>query len=202
MVTDTEFGGTSYVVFDPEQIKSATDNVGTFDPSNPDIRYSPRTETEAELTDAYLANMSEADVDTDSERLFLKQYQTLRAKYIEARSAYDKAVRSMNERVEKGELTGDELIRQQNRVEILKKRMTSSQNKFEILRENTEAKTLTDKVSKFVRENIKDKSNADINKLIDETEAEIKHKDVGCVTLWGEFRSTLSVYEKKAVRLK
>lgn len=174
MVTDTEFGGTSYVVFEPEQIKSATDNVGTFDPSNPDIRYSPRTETEAELTDAYLANMSEADVDTDSERVFLKQYQTLRAKYIEARSAYDKAVRSMNERVEKGELTGDELIRQQNRVEILKKRMTSSQNKFEILRENTEAKTLTDKVSKFVRKNIKDKSNADINKLIDETEAEIK----------------------------
>lgn len=30
----------SYIVFDPEQIKSATDNIGTFDRKNPDIRYS------------------------------------------------------------------------------------------------------------------------------------------------------------------
>ena len=31
---------TDYVVFDSTQIKSATDNIGTFDGSNPDIRYS------------------------------------------------------------------------------------------------------------------------------------------------------------------
>lgn len=31
---------TLYVVFDPAQIKSATENVGTFDKTNPDIRYS------------------------------------------------------------------------------------------------------------------------------------------------------------------
>ncbi|MCK9479844.1 MAG: hypothetical protein M0R40_10165 [Firmicutes bacterium] len=30
----------SYIVFDSNQIKSATDNIGTFDPNNPDIRYS------------------------------------------------------------------------------------------------------------------------------------------------------------------
>ncbi len=41
-VDDTEFGGKSYIVFEPEQIKSATDNVGTFDPQNPDIRYARR----------------------------------------------------------------------------------------------------------------------------------------------------------------
>lgn len=29
-----------YIAFDPEQIKSATGNAGTFDPGNPDIRYS------------------------------------------------------------------------------------------------------------------------------------------------------------------
>lgn len=32
--------GVSYVVFNPEQVKSATDNIGTFDGKNPDIRYS------------------------------------------------------------------------------------------------------------------------------------------------------------------
>ena len=41
IVTDQEFdNATSYVVFKPNQIKSATDNVGTFDYFNPDIRYS------------------------------------------------------------------------------------------------------------------------------------------------------------------
>lgn len=31
-----------WVAFDPAQIKSATGNIGTFDPSNPDIRYMPK----------------------------------------------------------------------------------------------------------------------------------------------------------------
>jgi hypothetical protein len=43
-VNGTEFDGivvpTETVAFYPEQIKSATDNIGTFDKSNPDIRYS------------------------------------------------------------------------------------------------------------------------------------------------------------------
>ena len=33
-----------FIAFDPEQIKSATDNIGTFDRNNPDIRYSLDTE--------------------------------------------------------------------------------------------------------------------------------------------------------------
>ena len=45
-LNDTEFGGTSYVVFRPEQIKSATENIGTFDGRNQDIRYSMETGTE------------------------------------------------------------------------------------------------------------------------------------------------------------
>lgn len=39
VVNDEEFGGTSYVAVDAGQIKSATDNVGTFSSQNPDIRY-------------------------------------------------------------------------------------------------------------------------------------------------------------------
>lgn len=35
-----------YIAFDPEQIKSATDNIGTFDRSNPDIRYSKEIDRE------------------------------------------------------------------------------------------------------------------------------------------------------------
>ena len=50
-----------FVAFEPTQIKSATGNVGTFDPTNPDIRYSrgetPDTKTEA---DAELKRYDEA----------------------------------------------------------------------------------------------------------------------------------------------
>lgn len=37
---DTDYRDAEYVVFSPTQIKSATGNVGTFDPANADIRYS------------------------------------------------------------------------------------------------------------------------------------------------------------------
>lgn len=40
IVKDEEVGGTSYIVFRPEQIKSATDNNGEFSRENPDIRFS------------------------------------------------------------------------------------------------------------------------------------------------------------------
>ena len=36
--------GEEFIAFYPEQIKSATDNIGTFDSDNPDIRYSTRAE--------------------------------------------------------------------------------------------------------------------------------------------------------------
>lgn len=39
VVRDEEFGGVSYVAFHPNQIKSATENVGTFSEENGDIRF-------------------------------------------------------------------------------------------------------------------------------------------------------------------
>lgn len=49
-VNGTEYDGivvpTETVVFEPTQIKSATDNIGTYDPENPDIRYSLKSPEE------------------------------------------------------------------------------------------------------------------------------------------------------------
>lgn len=42
----------TYIVFDKKKIKSATDNIGTFDGSNPDIRYSVRKSNRSTLTAA------------------------------------------------------------------------------------------------------------------------------------------------------
>ena len=47
-----EGSGTQYVALNPNQIKSATDNVGTFDTNNPDIRFS-RNSTLEKLRDIY-----------------------------------------------------------------------------------------------------------------------------------------------------
>lgn len=51
IVKDATWGGdqTIYVAFNPNQIKSATDNVGTFDKGNPDIRYSSRNNQENQV---------------------------------------------------------------------------------------------------------------------------------------------------------
>ena len=83
-VNGTQYDGiitpTETVVFRSEQIKSATDNIGLFDPQNPNIRYALQTETdtdaasgrltgnrqqritEAETVDGIAAAMTEGDI--------------------------------------------------------------------------------------------------------------------------------------------
>ena len=64
-----------YVVFDPTQIKSATDNVGTFSPENPDIRYSTR-DLPADITVRdYLREMKPTSRMNETEKYLLKKYQ-------------------------------------------------------------------------------------------------------------------------------
>lgn len=51
IVEDANWGGdqTIYVAFHPEQIKSATDNIGTFDKKNSDIRFAARGKAKAKV---------------------------------------------------------------------------------------------------------------------------------------------------------
>lgn len=65
---DGEYG-VAHVAFDNTQIKSATSNVGTFDPTNPDIRYSPgRQEPDIKTAAAGLvASLREMGVSSDLE---------------------------------------------------------------------------------------------------------------------------------------
>ena len=64
---------TFYVVFKPEQIKSATDNIGTFDISNPDIRYSTQ-ETDNISNRDLLANAFEGIVQNSNEYKLIQEY--------------------------------------------------------------------------------------------------------------------------------
>ena len=49
-------GFTDYAVTNPNQIKSATDNIGTFDPNNDDIRYSKNTKGATNTTPTQVRN--------------------------------------------------------------------------------------------------------------------------------------------------
>jgi hypothetical protein len=64
--------GTVYMVFDNTQIKSAVDNIGTFDSNNPDIQYSDREDnvTEREI----LADTLMGAAANDIEKNKLKAY--------------------------------------------------------------------------------------------------------------------------------
>lgn len=64
-VQDSEFGGVSYVVFEPTQIKSATNNSGAFDAENPDIRFSLKDTSE--LDDQTKALLDGWDVEYNAE---------------------------------------------------------------------------------------------------------------------------------------
>ena len=56
----------TYIVFNRTQIKSATDNIGTFDGSNPDIRYSARNDG-GMSNRQLLANAIESSVQHEAE---------------------------------------------------------------------------------------------------------------------------------------
>ena len=61
-VNGTNYDGvitpTETVVYEPTQIKSATDNIGTFDKSNPDIRYSTKRDAD------YMTAVNNGDMET------------------------------------------------------------------------------------------------------------------------------------------
>ena len=61
-VQDSEFGGVSYVAFEPTQIKSATNNSGAFDAENPDIRFSLKSPVEETKDLVAVHNLSEEDL--------------------------------------------------------------------------------------------------------------------------------------------
>lgn len=83
-----------YVAWFPEQIKSATDNIGTFDASNPDIRYSQR-DTEYKTDRQLLASALEGVTKNAEEAQMLREYQDIAAKL----DADERRVQEINKRI-------------------------------------------------------------------------------------------------------
>ena len=107
MVYDADGSLKEIVAFAPTQIKSATDNVGTFDAENPDIRYSERDMPESVSIRELLESAGDDAASTIEEKNALQIYRDKLNVYhnatteVEAAETALKAVRSMAEDAER-----------------------------------------------------------------------------------------------------
>jgi hypothetical protein len=99
---EMEGAGNSYVPFEPTQIKSATGNVGTYDPTNPDIRRSLRDSIDPDTLDRVnettTAREEKGYIERITDALGGKSYSTFRK---EALNRYDYLSKMDKERAKK-----------------------------------------------------------------------------------------------------
>lgn len=101
---------TETVVFRPEQIKSATDNIGTFDGGNPDIRYSTQ---QTDISDReLLANAFENLAQNSEEYKMLQEYKDMASTL----TRLDQELQDINQQIRdirfsKGQRDNDKLAR-------------------------------------------------------------------------------------------
>lgn len=107
------------VTFDSNQIKSATDNIGTFDGSNPDIRYQERTST---LTGRdILANALETVAQNEDERRALRKYRANIQKTVALEEEVTKSRSELRElRAKKGKTQAEKVRMEQLQNAIAK----------------------------------------------------------------------------------
>ena len=80
-------GYDEYIAFEPTQIKSAKNNVGTFDPFNPDVRYSLKENSDGErLTEQQQEYFKDSKVRDEEGRLMVMYHGTPNGNYDKFRS--------------------------------------------------------------------------------------------------------------------
>ncbi|HIU94794.1 MAG TPA: hypothetical protein IAD24_06500, partial [Candidatus Aphodomorpha intestinavium] len=107
-VYQDENGGTHYAVLDGTQIKSATDNIGTFDRRNADIRYSLNGLTWDEMVARYGAKPAGAEPRTRDEAVPERAGDEQRVSdflrsFVESDKATDEMVAQVRAAVENGD---------------------------------------------------------------------------------------------------
>lgn len=123
----------AYIALHPEQIKSATDNIGTFDESNPDIRYSREPESITELrrqNETMLAQATNEDAANDNERGLIKDYQKQYGKVEGIREKLSAAQQTLTE-AEDGGADYDTTIKAKNRFTVLSNQYAREHRKLE-----------------------------------------------------------------------
>lgn len=132
---DGSFGRSTdaYIVLHPEQVKSATDNIGTFDSSNPDIRYSREPERLNELrrqNERKLAQATAEDAANENERGLIRDYQKQYSKVEDIREKLTAAQQTLTEAEDSG-ADYDTTIKAKNRFTVLSNQYAREHRKLE-----------------------------------------------------------------------
>lgn len=143
--------GNVWVAFDSNQVKSATDNIGTFDADNSDIRYQLRTKP---LTDTEVLRMAMDRLDTDeyteSEKVTIKSLNEKLDKLAELEAQRTELGKLYKEQQFGKDGDRNEAIKTYNRMQILDKRIASERGKILKQSDVLESKTVS-KVSRIVK---------------------------------------------------
>ena len=132
---DGSFGRSTdaYIALHPEQVKSATDNIGTFDSSNPDIRYSREPEKLNELrrqNERKLAQATAEDAANENERGLIRDYQKQYSKVEGIREKLSAAQQALTEAEDSG-ANYDTTIKAKNRFTVLSNQYAREHRKLE-----------------------------------------------------------------------
>ena len=131
---DGSFGRSTdaYIALRPEQVKSATDNIGTFDSSIPDIRYSREPERLNELrrqNERKLAQATAEDAANENERGLIRDYQKQYSKVEGIREKLSAAQQMLTEAEDSG-ADYDTTTKAKNRFTLLSKQYAREHRKL------------------------------------------------------------------------
>lgn len=131
---DGSFGRSTdaYIALRPEQVKSATDNIGTFDSSIPDIRYSREPERLNELrrqNERKLAQATAEDAANENERGLIRDYQKQYSKVEDIRKKLSAAQQTLTEAEDSG-ADYDTTTKAKNRFTLLSKQYAREHRKL------------------------------------------------------------------------
>lgn len=132
---DGSFGRSTdaYIALRPEQVKSATDNIGTFDSSIPDIRYSREPERLNELrrqNERKLAQATAEDAANENERGLIRDYQKQYSKVEGIREKLSAAQQTLTEAEDSG-ADYDTTTKAKNRFTVLSNQYAREHRKLE-----------------------------------------------------------------------
>lgn len=123
----------AYIALHPEQIKSATDNIGTFDERIPDIRYSREPERLNELrrqNERKLAQATAEDAANENERGLIRDYQKQYGKVEDIREKLSAAQQTLTEAEDSG-ADYDTTTKAKNRFTVLSNQYAREHRKLE-----------------------------------------------------------------------
>ena len=157
------------IAFEPEQVKSATDNIGTFDPNDADIRHQlrdPDQISDRELLANVMESAAENAAELDFVRRYRKQLDQLDQKQADMEAAHAEMVAARKAGKK------DEAVKLKNKVDILAKqidRMDGQLLKFE-------AGKPLQAVVKRQREQLREKANERIKKRVEKVRQQESEK--------------------------